>query len=127
MLGRHGATLVERQLDEGLDGSATNPIVTAEEAHRYGVGISETHRYNITQRGLASLMEVMPDFLDQVARRAIQHGLQEALPPYWLRRAETFEKVGTPTADETAKACRRHAWLLATHGIGDEILMETPR
>lgn len=51
--------------------------------------------------------------VEQFSRRVLQDALAEALPAYWLRRAEVFDQVGTAAADEIALACRRHAELLA--------------
>lgn len=44
--------------------------------------------------------------------RVLQDALAEATSSYWLRRAVELEAVGTPTADASALACRRHATLV---------------
>jgi hypothetical protein len=53
--------------------------------------------------------------------RLVQEVLEEATASYWDRRAATFDAVGTPTADETALACRRHAWLIRDMGLEDDV------
>lgn len=67
-------------------------------------------------RGSAAVAHSLPptpddlaDYLDNFARRVLQDALNEATRSYWLRRAETFDAVGTPTADATARACRARA------------------
>lgn len=55
--------------------------------------------------------------LTHFRRRVIEDALLEATSMYWLRRAETFLTVGTPTADATAVACQRHAQLLTDLGL----------
>jgi hypothetical protein len=55
--------------------------------------------------------------LTHFRRRVIEDALLEATTAYWLRRADDFTTVGTPAADETALACRRHAQLLAAVGL----------
>ena len=62
------------------------------------------------------------DYLEQFTLRLLQHALDEATAAYWRRRAEQFEAVGTPSADATALACRRHAGLLdETRGQGTDV------
>ena len=52
--------------------------------------------------------------------RVLYDALLEATADYWRRRADTFAACGTPTADETALACRRHADLLEDIGLDAE-------
>lgn len=66
-------------------------------------------------------MTVLDEHLHHFARRLIQDALQEATAAYWERRADTFATVGTPDADQTALACRRHAWLLRNTGLDAEV------
>jgi hypothetical protein len=56
------------------------------------------------------------DHLTHFRRRVIEDALLEATTAYWRRRADDFAAVGTPTADATALACRRHAELLTDLG-----------
>ncbi len=96
----------------------------AERAHLYGVGgVSHTEARLQVRRGLQTLSDAWPDVLVQIIRREIQQAFLEALPAYWCRRAETFEAVGTPTADASTRACRRHAWLLA-EGLPHDVAAE---
>lgn len=54
----------------------------------------------------------MTDYdLDHFAKRVILDAMNEATKAYWLRRAQTFVGVGTPTCDEIATACRNRAAL----------------
>lgn len=57
------------------------------------------------------------EYLANFGRRILQDALAEATAAYWLRRADTFAAVGTPTADLTARTCRAHAWLLRDTGL----------
>lgn len=41
--------------------------------------------------------------------RVLQDAYLEQDPAYWLRRADAFAAVGTPTCDEIARACRNRA------------------
>ncbi|MGC3953418.1 MAG: hypothetical protein QM804_04050 [Propionicimonas sp.] len=103
-----------------------NPaLYTVENAHLFGLQrpTAAEHR-SMQRRAMASLLTEPDQFWQQVARRVIQEVLAEALPDTWLRRAEQFQKVGTPSADEAAKNCRRHAWLLATRGMPDDLASE---
>jgi hypothetical protein len=59
----------------------------------------------------------LDDHLDHFRARVLQDALAEATADYWHRRADAFAAVGTPTADETARACRNHARLLAAHPL----------
>lgn len=45
----------------------------------------------------------------QFGVRLIQQVLTEAMPFYWLRRANDFARVGTAECDEIAEACRERA------------------
>lgn len=61
---------------------------------------------------MVSRTAVLSDVLDQMdagPRRALLDALNEARPSYWRKRAQTFRKVGTPGADETARACENRA------------------
>jgi len=58
-----------------------------------------------------------PGYLEQFRRRVIQDAISEALPGYWQRRAAAFAAVGTPSADGTADACRRHAEFLTANPV----------
>lgn len=58
--------------------------------------------------------------LTHFRRRVIEDALQEATSTYWQRRADTFDTVGTPSADATALACRRHAQLMRETGLDTE-------
>ncbi|WIY81777.1 hypothetical protein [Propionimicrobium sp. PCR01-08-3] len=55
----------------------------------------------------------MPDLAERLSLSVLVDALREAMPAYWLRRAEQLESIGTPFADGAAAECRRHAWLLA--------------
>jgi hypothetical protein len=93
-----------------------------EAAHRFGLGFSETKRRQLAAKALTELTRSLgDDFARQIMHRAIQQAVDEALPSYWLWRSEAFEQVGTPDADATAVACRRHAWLLAHPGTTEEM------
>lgn len=50
-------------------------------------------------------------YLEHFQRRVLQDALTEATSAYWLRRAHTFDRVGTPACDEIAQACRNAARL----------------
>lgn len=52
--------------------------------------------------------------------RVLADALLEATSSYWLRRADTFDTVGTPACDDIALACRRHAELIADTGLDAE-------
>lgn len=95
---------------------------TLETAHLFGVGLSQTDLKASNQRGLAALAEVWPAVMQQLVRRFLQQALSEALPAYWLVRAERLEQVGTAWADAAARSCRAHAWLLATSGPSADVV-----
>lgn len=109
----------ERRPDLTRIGAAGNASLDAAsldaaQAHTYGVGgVSQAEALAQARRGLQALSGAWPEVLAQVIRRAIQQAFLEALPAYWCRRAEVFESVGTASADASARACRRHAWLMA--------------
>lgn len=63
---------------------------------------------------------LLDQHLAQARRRVIEDALLEGTKAYWLRRAEDFARVGTPTADATALACRRHAQLVTDLGLDAE-------
>lgn len=52
--------------------------------------------------------------------RVLQDAFNEALGAYWLRRAESFERVGTARCDEIARACRNAAALAVDRDDIDE-------
>lgn len=67
-------------------------------------------------RGSAAVADSVPPtpddlqtYLDNFVGRVLQDALNEATRTYWLRRAETFDAVGTATADASARACRARA------------------
>ncbi len=95
----------------------------ADRAHEFGVGMSQTEIRALNRRVLARLGDDLELMLAQAARRCVQQVFTEALPAVWLRRAEQFEAVGSTSADESAKTCRRHAWLLA-EGLPHEVAAE---
>lgn len=104
--------------------TAAESSLPIEHAHLYGVGgVSQAGARMQVRRGLQSLSDAWPDVLVQIIRREIQQAFLEALPAYWCRRAETLEAVGTATADASARACRRHAWLLAD-GLPHDVAAE---
>lgn len=51
------------------------------------------------------------EYVDNFGRRILQDAFSEATGSYWIRRAEAFERVGTPACNETARACRSAATL----------------
>lgn len=55
----------------------------------------------------------LPDLAYRLSLSVLVDALREATPAYWVRRAEALEAVGTPSGDDAARECRRHAWLLA--------------
>ena len=99
-------------------------ILDAEHAHLFGVGMSELTRRAVTRRALASLAQCWPQVVEQMARRSAQQAMVEALPTYFLRRAEELEQVGKVWADRTALACRRKAWIMATSGPSPDLVAE---
>lgn len=48
---------------------------------------------------------------DHFVKRLLQDVLAEETVAYWLRRAEAFERIGTPACREIAQACRNRATL----------------
>lgn len=76
-------------------------------------GVSEVEAAQGARRGLQALTDAWPEVLAQIIRRALRQAFFEALPAYWIRRAEELEAVGTDSAWVSAAECRRHAWLLA--------------
>jgi hypothetical protein len=71
----------------------------------------------VNRRGLARLVEDVEHF----NRRVLEDALNAACSSYWLRRAETFARVGTPAADEIAEACRHKAELSLVGGTWPEL------
>lgn len=51
------------------------------------------------------------DYLAHFQLRVLQDAWLEQDPAYWLRRADAFAAVGTPTCDQIAQACRNRAAL----------------
>ena len=51
--------------------------------------------------------------LDRMASDAERQQAMEADPSYWLRRHDELQLVGTPWADEAARACMRRAMIEA--------------
>jgi hypothetical protein len=48
---------------------------------------------------------------DHFMQRMLEDCMAEATRSYWLRRARTFDGVGTPACREIAQACRNRAAL----------------
>jgi len=71
----------------------------------------------VTRRGLGRLV----DDIEHFRRRLLRECLDEAASAYWLRRAQDFDKVGTPACDEVALACRRRAELSLIGGTWPEL------
>ena len=70
----------------------------------------------------------LADYVEWFRLRCLQSALDEATSAHWLRRAEAFERVGTPECDEVAKACRHRAELSLIGGTWpeiDDVLSET--
>jgi hypothetical protein len=70
----------------------------------------------------------LPGFVAHFRSRVLQDALTEATGAYWLRRAEAFDAVGTPTCDLIARNCRVHATLVpfpADQALAEVILRET--
>lgn len=111
------ASLVAKSL------AASTRLLDAEHAHEFGRGMSQTERDALNRRALRGMGDQLELMLRQAARRFIAETLTAAFPSTWLRRAEQLEAVGTPAADEAAKAARRHAWLLA-QGLPDDVASE---
>lgn len=59
----------------------------------------------------------LPEYVEHFRARVLQDALNEALPHYWMRRAEQFAAVGTPTCDEIASACRAKAEFLRLYPV----------
>lgn len=66
-------------------------------------------------------MSPLHAYVEHFQRRVLQDALAEATVGYWRRRADSFSEVGTPAAEATALACRRHAWLVADVGLDAEM------
>ena len=67
---------------------------------------------------------LLPDVLDRIAKRFVRQTILEMMPAHWIRRADEFEAVGTPSCDQVALACRRHAYLLAAYPPDPELIRE---
>jgi hypothetical protein len=65
--------------------------------------------------------ELVGQLLARGQLRLIQQVLEEASVAFWQRRAAEFDAVGTPTADATALACRRHAQLVQELGLEEDV------
>ena len=63
----------------------------------------------------------LADNVAHFRRRVLQDALNEACADYWRRRAEDFEKVGTPECDEIAQACRHRAEVSLVGGTSPEV------
>lgn len=70
----------------------------------------------------ASVLDRQPDAVERILTRMIEETLAEAEVDWWLRRAQTFDAVGTTTADETATTCRRHAAFLESLRLHIDVL-----
>lgn len=53
-----------------------------------------------------------PETLERAALRMLVDLLLEADAAYWLKRADDFAKIGTPSCDEISQACRNKAALV---------------
>lgn len=60
---------------------------------------------------LAMTVSDLPEYVANFRYRVLVDAIVEATSAYWLRRAETFEAVGTHACDEIARACRNRASL----------------
>ncbi len=97
------------------------PMPDAARAHEFG---RTTHHDGAAIDNAARRrFHLTSDLLARVLVRATQQAFLEALPSYWLGRAEQLEAVGTSWADAAAANCRRHAWLLA-QALPDEVSQE---
>lgn len=90
----------------------------AEQAHLFGLDVDG---YGCRRWARTLTNEQAAEMVQRFAVRCVQQAFEEALPVYWIRRAQELERVGTPWADATAVACRRHAWILATTGMPGDI------
>lgn len=50
-------------------------------------------------------LDELEEYVEHFRRRVLQDALAEATAAYWRRRAMAFAQVGTPAADEIARAC----------------------
>lgn len=78
--------------------------------------VSASHRQDsrdpvLLRDALVRLLENI-DAAERMRTRAVQESIKDAMGETWDRRAQMFEAVGTPEADEIALACRSHARLL---------------
>lgn len=103
------------------DRSRRSARLPAEQAHLFGRDVNP----NGSRQWLRTLTDQeAAEMLQRFAVRCLQQAFEEALPIYWIRRAEQLETVGTPWADQTAIACRRHASILSTTGLPPHIAAE---
>jgi hypothetical protein len=63
----------------------------------------------------------LADAVAHFRRRVLQDALNEACASYWLKRAEDFERVGTPECAEVGRACRHRAELSLIGGTWPEV------
>lgn len=101
-------------------------LLPADRAHLFGVGMPVTERRALSRRVLRQLVTSgeWETVYNNFIRRSVHAALMEALPEHWLARAESLETVGTPEADEAARNCRAHAWILATSGMPADLAAE---
>jgi hypothetical protein len=59
--------------------------------------------------------------VEQLARRVLLGCLQENSPQYWLRRAATFEAIGTAEGREIGNACRAKAAFMGEFSDGPDV------
>lgn len=113
-------------------------------ADTFGVGVSAT---TIQRRCRAEVRALLsgtrwPLVVRQSQRRAVAQALLDALPSQWLRRAEELEAARSKPGDylgnateeelrasdqrlaESARNCRRHAWLLTEFGLPGHMTTE---
>lgn len=95
-------------------------------ADTFGRGLSATQIHAANRaafRAIAAQPGGWHAYVAGIFRRlweqAAAEALQTALPSSWLRRAEALEAVGTPSALEDARNCRRHAWLLTSIALDE--------
>jgi len=86
-----------------------------EDAHLYDTGASPS-------RAAVSALQALEGLAERLTWSVLADALREGTAAHWVRRARELETVGTPWADEAAREARRHAWLIATYGVGDELL-----
>lgn len=60
----------------------------------------------------------LADYVDHFRARVLQDAIAEATASYWLRRAATFDAVGTQSCESIAQACRNAASLALVQDQG---------